>query len=197
MGRKRLPPRIRANRLNAKKSTGPTTAAGKQRSAQNALLHGLSAQHRDGIFSPDVERFGKFLCEGNEQPELMEAACHLAQAQLDLNLIRNYRLILNRLKQQGRSTPLPESELLDDPSICELIEFVTAGEPHDFGVPDKKDYKLYRSVINFIYRQNRRSIDPERESLKLDRYEKSVLRRRRIAISKLDEVRLASSHEVI
>ena len=34
---------IEANRLNALKSTGPRTEAGKQRSRQNALCHGLTA----------------------------------------------------------------------------------------------------------------------------------------------------------
>src|SRR5579871_4793217 len=36
--------RILANRENAKKSTGPRTAAGKVASSRNALKHGLSAQ---------------------------------------------------------------------------------------------------------------------------------------------------------
>jgi hypothetical protein len=36
-------PRARANRANALLSTGPRTAAGKQRSSQNALTHGLTA----------------------------------------------------------------------------------------------------------------------------------------------------------
>jgi hypothetical protein len=36
---------IAANRANALRSTGPKTAAGKERSSQNALRHGLSLPH--------------------------------------------------------------------------------------------------------------------------------------------------------
>src|SRR5689334_20567763 len=36
--------RLEANRANAKRSTGPKTAAGKSRSKLNALKHGLSAE---------------------------------------------------------------------------------------------------------------------------------------------------------
>src|SRR5579875_1249820 len=36
--------RIRANRRNAKRSTGPRTEAGKRKSRMNALKHGLDAQ---------------------------------------------------------------------------------------------------------------------------------------------------------
>ena len=36
--------RIQANRQNAKKSTGPRTAAGKAATSRNALTHGLTAQ---------------------------------------------------------------------------------------------------------------------------------------------------------
>jgi hypothetical protein len=36
--------RIRANRRNAQKSTGPRTAAGKRRSSRNSLKHGKYAR---------------------------------------------------------------------------------------------------------------------------------------------------------
>ncbi len=38
------PRQVEANRLNARKSTGPRTAAGKDRSRMNAVTHGLSAR---------------------------------------------------------------------------------------------------------------------------------------------------------
>ncbi len=47
---------IQANRLNAQKSTGPRTAAGKERASQNALRHGLLAREAV-IQGEDPEEF--------------------------------------------------------------------------------------------------------------------------------------------
>src|ERR1700724_283411 len=43
-GESRSNGRAAANKANAQKSTGPRTAAGKQRSSLNALRHGLTGQ---------------------------------------------------------------------------------------------------------------------------------------------------------
>ncbi len=48
---------IRANRRNARRSTGPKTAAGKAASAANALRHGLSAADTVVLPDEDVEAF--------------------------------------------------------------------------------------------------------------------------------------------
>src|SRR4030042_2911400 len=47
---------IQANRFNAQKSTGPRTAAGKERASQNALKHGLLAREAV-IAGEDPEEF--------------------------------------------------------------------------------------------------------------------------------------------
>jgi hypothetical protein len=39
---------IEANRMNGKRSTGPKTAAGKERASGNALRHGLSRRRTKG-----------------------------------------------------------------------------------------------------------------------------------------------------
>ena len=45
---------LRANRINAQRSTGPRTAAGKDRTRYNALKHGLTSLH---IVLPTEENF--------------------------------------------------------------------------------------------------------------------------------------------
>ena len=50
---------IEANRRNATRSTGPITEAGKQRSRQNAIRHGLCAETVVGVLE-DVEDYKGF-----------------------------------------------------------------------------------------------------------------------------------------
>ena len=50
---------IAANRLNAQKSTGPKTSDGKQRSRQNAVRHGLTAETVIGILE-DADEYRAF-----------------------------------------------------------------------------------------------------------------------------------------
>ena len=50
---------LAANRRNARKSTGPASESGKQRSRGNALRHGLAiGADRDPFLRADVERLG-------------------------------------------------------------------------------------------------------------------------------------------
>ncbi len=195
MGRRRASPRVRANRLNAKRSTGPKSTIGKQRSARNSFLHGLSAKPQGFSSHPDMDRFLKLLCEGDERSQVIEAARELADAQFDLNTARQYRLILQTLKAKGRSMPEPGSELLNDPIIREFMDYMTTGEPVDFGVPQKADHRLHKRLLNFIFKQAGRSKDPDKELIKLNRYEWMALRRRLAAIEKLDALRASPLSE--
>ena len=51
--------KVRANRQNAKKSTGPRTVSGKEKVSGNALSHGLTAE-KHVIIGESIEEFNTF-----------------------------------------------------------------------------------------------------------------------------------------
>jgi hypothetical protein len=77
--------RLRAMRLGKPAGTGPTSAAGKARSAQNARKHGLNVPV---MYDPDVSADVAFMAEeiapGCQDPELIGRARLIAEAQVDL-----------------------------------------------------------------------------------------------------------------
>ena len=85
----------RANRANAKSSTGPKTAAGKARAAQNAFRHGLNVSVRsDPLLAPEIEALALKISGPYADAETVEGARRIAEAQFDLNRVRNRRRLL-------------------------------------------------------------------------------------------------------
>ena len=83
---------LRANRENAKKSTGPKTAGGRARSSRNALSHGLSLPLKlDAEAAAKAGLIRQMLA--SEPTELSRglAAVEVAEAQLDVLRIRAVR----------------------------------------------------------------------------------------------------------
>jgi hypothetical protein len=82
----------RANRANARLSTGPRTAAGKARTAQNAFRHGLNVPVlSDPSLAPEVEAMARKISGPNADAETLEWARRIAEAQFDLNRVRTSR----------------------------------------------------------------------------------------------------------
>ena len=82
--------KIAANRKNAKKSTGPRSAAGRAASRHNARRHGLATGiGSDPALRDDVEILAKLLAGGRES--VGEFAREAAEAHLDLARIRRIR----------------------------------------------------------------------------------------------------------
>ena len=73
----------RANRDNAKSSTGPKTGAGKARAAQNAFRHGLNVPVlSDPLLAPEVEAMARRIFGRYVDDETMEGARRIAEANL-------------------------------------------------------------------------------------------------------------------
>ena len=107
---------IRANQLNASKSTGPRTLHGKARSRLNALTHGLTAQTVVDVIE-DADAFRSFALE--------VAAGYRATSPFQKELVRRLTSLLWRLRRahavetglfnihvrlQREFRPLPDSQ---------------------------------------------------------------------------------------
>jgi hypothetical protein len=87
--------KLDANRKNARASTGPRTSGGKAKASRNSKKHGLSLPV---LLNPSLHgelyNLGKAIVGKKGRAELMEPACRIAAAQLDLARIRKVRDIL-------------------------------------------------------------------------------------------------------
>jgi hypothetical protein len=142
--------KIAANRLNARKSTGPHTAAGKTRARRNALRHGLAARIvNDPTTSAEADHIVTAICaKGNADPATCQQAMIIAECDMTLRRVRAARVdIINQMSVPPAQTP--------DASECAPAQ--------------RLDVDLVLEKL-----------------LRLDRYERRALSRRRRAVRLVD-----------
>ena len=84
--------RTKANRANARASTGPKTAQGRAHSARNARRHGLSLPVLSNpALSEQVEPLARDIAGAGPTPEILELARRIAESQIDLRRVRAAR----------------------------------------------------------------------------------------------------------
>ena len=110
----------RANRGNAKLSTGPKTAAGRARVAQNALSHGLNVPiSSDPAVSALAQAIASRIAGPNADEQMLDRALQIAEAQVDLNRVRNHRW---RLIAGLLDDPIYRDALGSDEKFVAIVE---------------------------------------------------------------------------
>jgi hypothetical protein len=83
---------IKANRENAKRSTGPRTAAGRLKSSRNSFRHGLSLPLSfDPAAAAKADQIAQMVLPENAEDARIMAATEFAQAQAELLRIGKVR----------------------------------------------------------------------------------------------------------
>ena len=177
--------KIRANRANARASTGPITARGRSRAARNALRYALSLPvYSDPVWSEELEALARKFVGTDANPEIRELAHRIAEAQIDLRRVRHAR---HQIVSEALSDPDYESQAMLGKKATLAIRILRRSDP-DTPIPNEL-MEFLSSKPEGPYKFATILADKTRQLFALDRYERRALSRRKFAVRAFDAAR--------
>jgi hypothetical protein len=176
--------KIQANRANARASTGPRTAPGRARAARNALRHGLSLSvFADPTQSEQVETLAREITGEPAGDDIYELARRVAEAQVDLQRVRNARhqVLADRLNNRYYESGASAREKIS--VIRNLLR------PRAPEIPVVAPAKYLNMTPQGPHKVATILLQEAQRLQAMDRYERRALSRRRFAIRALDRAR--------
>jgi hypothetical protein len=187
---------IAANRLNARKSTGPLSRAGKRRASRNAYRHGLASSRKpDDVTARKLDQFARQIVGDSNSEILLELARSAAEAEFDLARVRLAQVgLINHVSAFGAIDPFFD-ELAKDKAKWQRLR----AELRHFkarlsgAAPQSPVQDFIDSAENMPTQQPERTVEAVRRALpelvKLDRYQVRAASRRNRAIKEIIKIK--------
>jgi hypothetical protein len=144
--------RLRANRANAARSTGPRTKAGKAAARLNALRHGLAASsHYEPGADQEIEALARAIVGAEGGSELLALARRVADAELGLRRVRSANRILANPPPPYSNFRADSSEVVHGASRRAVIPLTSLSKDFEAGALDRYERRA-RSRRKFAIR---------------------------------------------
>jgi protein-tyrosine-phosphatase len=173
--------KIKANRGNARISTGPKTCHGRARAAKNAFRHGLSLPvHSDQALCEEVQTLADQIAGPHASAHVQILARRVAEAQVDLRRVRYAR---QQLLSHALNDPYYDSRANVRMKIALIRDLLRPNAPE---IPMAALEKFLTSTPQGADKFATILLQEAKKLLAIDRYERRALSRRKFAIRAFD-----------